>query len=317
MMGTGPFGLPALERLLASQHSVVGLVTQPPRPNSRRRGQDVVNPMRAAAESGGVPVFDPEKINRIASREPLVPLEADILVVVDYGQILNANSLALGRLGGLNIHGSLLPKYRGAAPINWAIHNGDAELGVSIIQMTSTLDAGPTLAQRAIPISIDETAADAEPKLASLGAELLIEVLDRIDRGEAIEPQAQDESLASPAPRLQKSDGAIDWSRSAEAIRNKIRAFIPWPKSFTFWHRPGAEPLRLIVERVHVEPLAENTATPGQVLEAKDRLVVACGCDCLVIDEIQPVGKRVMRADEFLRGYGVQMGQSFGPETAE
>ncbi len=311
MMGTGPFAVPAFEALLASRHEVAALVTQPVR-GSARRGKPPPQPMREVAHRVGLPIFDPERINRIVARQPLVEMAADVLVVADYGQILNANTLALGRLGGLNIHASLLPRYRGAAPIHWAIYHGEPETGVSILQMTPELDGGPVLAQRAVPLGDHETTASIEPRLAELGATLMVEVLDRLEHEGPFPGVPQDPALASKAPILRKEHGQMDWSRSAGDLRNQVRAFTPWPKSFTFWHRPGSEPSRLIVDAAQVVE-SDEPAQPGTILAVDDRLLVACGQNALDLLSVQPAGKRVMAASEFLRGHPVQVGQRLGP----
>jgi methionyl-tRNA formyltransferase len=248
----------------------------------------------------------------------------DLLVVCDYGQILSPEVLELARFGGINLHASLLPKYRGAAPIHWAIYHGERQTGVTVIHMTPRLDAGPAIAQRATPIGPEETAAELEPRLAELGAPAVLEAIDALEAGTA-RPLEQDASQATRAPRLKKEDGAVDWSRGAAAICNQVRALVPWPKTYTFWHRAGGEPLRLILERVRaVEPGSEGgtsgaagawpvPAEPGTVLVAQgDRLVVATGAGALAIEDLQPAGKRVLSAAEFLRGYPMRPGERFG-----
>jgi methionyl-tRNA formyltransferase len=211
------------------------------------------------------------------------------------------------------LHASLLPKYRGAAPINWAIYQGETETGVTVIHITPRVDAGPAIAQARTPIGPDETAADLEPRLAELGAPLVIGAIAAIESGTE-RPIEQDPAQATRAPRLKKELGAVDWTRSAAAIKNQARALQPWPKTYTFWQREGSEPLRLILDRVHVEPGASGR--PGTVLEASgDRLVIATGEGGLAIDAIQPAGKRVLSAGEFLRGYPVQLGERFGDES--
>ena len=175
-MGTGPFAVPMFERLLAAQAKRIALVTRPDRP-VHARGSAVRNPMRELAQKHGLPVFEPEDVNSAESREQLAAYAADLFVVCDYGQILSRDTLALARLGGINLHGSLLPKYRGAAPIQWAIYHGETETGVSVIHMTPQLDAGPVLVQRATPIGPTETAAELEPRLAALGADAVDDAL--------------------------------------------------------------------------------------------------------------------------------------------
>lgn len=313
MMGTGPFAVPTFRALLHSRHEVPLLVTRPSRPARGRRNK-TINPMREVAQERSLPIFEPESINTDPARAELARYEPDLFVVADYGQILKPATLAVAQLGGINLHGSLLPKYRGAAPINWAIYHGETETGVTVIHMTPQLDAGPTLAQARTKIAPDETAVDLEPRLAELGAPLVLQTIDALERGDA-QPLPQDSTAATKAPRLDKTDGAIDWNRSAQEIKNQVRAMEPWPKTYTFWRRPGSgEPMRLILGRVQVEPF-ESDAPPGTVLEAGgDRLLVATGSGALAIESLQPAGKRLLSVDEFLRGYGVLPGERFESE---
>jgi methionyl-tRNA formyltransferase len=310
MMGTGPFALPTLERLYESEHVVAALVTRPARPAAGRTPPPP-SPMRAAAAANGTIVIDPESINDAAARATLAEFRPDLLVVCDYGQILSPDTLAVARLGGINLHASLLPKYRGAAPINWALYHGETETGVSVIHMTPKLDAGPLIAVARTPIGADETAVELEARLAMLGAPLVLQSIELLAAGRA-KPIAQDFSLATRAPRLKKTDGQVNWSRPARAIRNQVRALQPWPKTYTCWLRPVGEPLRLILESVSMAP-GVAPAPPGTVLEtAGDRLVVAAGADALAVELLQPAGKRVLSAAEFLRGYPVRVGERFG-----
>jgi methionyl-tRNA formyltransferase len=309
MMGTGPFAVPTLRRLYDSRHELVALFTRPVRP-LHGKSQAEANPMRDAALARGTTVHDPESINDPPARCVLASYHPDLLVVCDYGQILAPATLEIARYGGINLHASLLPKYRGAAPINWAIYHGETETGVTIIHMTPRVDAGPAIAQAATPIDDQETAAELEPRLAALGAPLVLESIDAIEVGTA-RAIPQDPALATRAPRLKKELGQVDWTRSATAIANQVRALQPWPKTYTFWQRPAGEPLRLILDRVHVEPATSLQA--GVVLEADgDRLVIGTGQNTIVVDSIQPAGKRVLSAAEFLRGYPVQSGERFG-----
>lgn len=310
MMGTGGFAAPLFRALYGTPHEVVALVTQPRR-TTRPGAESGVNPMREIAAEHGTPVFDPESVNTNESRETLRGFSPDLLIVADYGQILSAETLALARLGGLNLHGSLLPKYRGAAPINWAIYNGDIETGVTVIHMTPRVDAGPTLGRVSTPIDPEETAVDLERRLAAIGAPLLVQVIEDLVAGCGT-PLPQDPSQASPARRLRKTDGAIDWSRPAAAIKNQIRALEPWPRTYTFWHRPKGPAVRLIVGRSAVVDAGESAA-PGTVVRAGAELVVATGAGAMQILELQPAGKRMLATAEFLRGYPVKTGERLGP----
>ncbi|NUQ65020.1 MAG: methionyl-tRNA formyltransferase [Pirellulales bacterium] len=314
MMGTGPFAVPTFRGLFETHHVIVALVTGP----IKRRGEKIiaVSPMRDVAHEHGVPIFDPDDINTDASQEVLAGYEADLLVVCDYGQILSATTLATARLGGINLHASLLPRYRGAAPINWAIYHGEAETGVSVIHMTPRVDAGPVIAQGTTPIGPEETSAELEQRLAEIGAWFVRRAIDSLESG-MLEAFPQDPARASKAPRLKKTDGAIDWSRSAAAIKNQVRALEPWPKTYTFWHRPDGAPLRLILGPVSVtEPPA--SAPPGTVLQAEnDRLLVAAGEGAVALSGVQPAGKRYFPVAEFLRGYRIRQGDRFGPENLD
>jgi len=313
MIGTGPFAAPTFRTLYATPHFIVALITAPLRPVRGRRPVPS-SPNREIALEHGTPIFDPENVNCAESRTRLAECQADLLVVCDYGQILSGETLGTTRLGGINIHGSLLPKYRGAAPVNWAIYHGETETGVSVIHMTPKLDAGPVIAMDRTPIDPEETADQLENRLAEMGARLVGQALGALDSGR-VEAVPQDVSQASKAPRLKKTDGLIDWTRTAAQIKNHIRAVQPWPKAYAFWHRPDGPPLRLIVGPVTVTDTPDPTAPPGSVLEAtRDRLVVAAGQGALLMSTLQPAGKRILTVEEFLRGYPAQPGESFGAE---
>jgi methionyl-tRNA formyltransferase len=307
MMGTGPFAVPTLRALYGSGHEVLALVTRPARPlHGKSRAE--ANPMRELAVEHGTRVHEPESINEPAARMVLASYRPDLFVVCDYGQILSSETLELAVHGGINLHASLLPKYRGAAPIAWALYHGETATGVTVIHMTARLDAGPAIVQLETAIGPDETCAELEPRLAELGAPAVLAAIDALAAGTA-QPIEQDPLLATKAPRLTKALGAIDWSRSAVALRNQIRALNPWPKTFTNWSREGHEPLRLILERASVAQIA-HAALPGTILEAHgDRLLVAAGDGALAVELIQPAGKRVMAAAEFLRGYPLSSGE--------
>ena len=312
MMGTGPFAVPTFRGLFQTHHTVAALVTGP----IKRRGKRPIalSPMRDVAHEHGVTILDPPSINTVDAMTSLREYEADLHIVCDYGQILSAECLATARLGGINLHASLLPKYRGAAPINWAIYDGEEETGVSVIHMTPKIDAGPVIAQGRTPIDPMETAEALEVRLAEIGSWLIRRAIDSLESGN-LEALPQDPALASKAPRLKKTDGEIDWGRAAEAIRNQVRAFEPWPKTYTFWLRSPGKPVRMIVGPIEVLNDSPCSEAPGTVLEAaEDRLVVATGCGVAALTSVQPAGKRVMSIGEFLLGYRVTPGDCFGRE---
>lgn len=312
MLGTGPFAVPALQALARSRHELALVVTRPPQGRSRE-----ASPVQRAGESLGLTVLAPESVNAANAQALITSSVADLLVVCDYGEILRPATLAAARLGGINLHGSLLPKYRGAAPVQWAILRGEMETGNSIIHMTPGLDAGPILAQQRTPIDPDEDAEMLESRLATLGAGLVVQSIDALESG-AARPTEQDARLASKAPRLKKEQGAIDWNRPAHEIKNQVRALRPWPRAYTFLHRAGAEPLRLNIDRVAiVSPTAVVASAtphpPGTILDAAGRLLLATTDRVLEILELQPAGKRSMRTSDFLRGHPVHAGNRFGP----
>ena len=313
MIGTGPFGAPAFRGLCGAGNTIAASVTAPLR--AARGGRPTpISPVREIALELGVPIFDPEDVNGEESLARLTECGADLLVVCDYGQILARETLGAAKLGGINLHGSLLPKYRGAAPVNWALYHGETETGVSVIHMTPELDAGPVIAQDRTHIDPDETADQLELRLAEMGARLVHRAIESLQSGH-LAALPQEARQASKAPRLKKTDGLINWSRTALQIKNHIRAMQPWPKAFTFWRRSSDPPLRLIVGLVDLVETPAQGAPPGVVVEAAgDRLVVAAGEDAVLVHTLQPAGKRVLPVQEFLRGYRVRPGETFGTE---
>jgi methionyl-tRNA formyltransferase len=310
MMGTGPFAVPTFARLVESPHEILSLITRPPRPlHGKSRAE--ANPMQQFAEERGLRIHAPEDVNAPDARAIVASYRPDLLVVCDYGQILSRDVLEIPRLGGINLHASLLPKYRGAAPINWAIYRGEVETGVTVIHMTPRLDAGPAIVQLSTPIGPDETAVELEPRLALLGAPAILSAIDALENDKA-EPIEQDPAKATRARRLTKNDGLVDWSRTAAEIKNQVRALVPWPKTHTTWMRATGGPLGLILDCVQVAA-CDDAAAAGTIVEAQgERLVVATGQGALFIERIQPAGKRVMAGGEFLRGYHPQVGDHFG-----
>jgi methionyl-tRNA formyltransferase len=320
MMGSGTFAEPTFEELLRSRHPVVGLVTQPDRPGGHERGstRQTGQGMTNIALAHQVPVFQPESVNTPEGVEGVRAFNPDLLVVAAYGQILSRDVLAVPPQGGINVHASLLPKYRGAAPIAWAIYHGETRTGVTIIKMSVSLDAGDMLAQEAIDIRPDETAGELEARLAPLGAQLAVQTIDQIEIGTA-HGIKQDKSQATKAPKLTKEHGLIDWGRSNEQVCNHVRAMQPWPTAYTFLHHAGKPPLRIIVNRaVPVRSWDGDCPTPGSLhwpLESISPLLVWTGSGEVEVLEIQPAGKRRMSAEEFLRGHRLRRDDRFGPET--
>lgn len=319
MMGTGPFAVPTFEALLSDGHEIPLLVTRPPVQSKGK--QPPPNPMRELAQSRAIPVFDPPSVNSPEVVAELQAVGADLLVVCDYGQILAPAALETARWGGINLHGSLLPKYRGAAPVQWCVYQGDLESGVSVIHMTPRLDGGPILVQRRLLVAPDETAGELEQRLSRLGVDAVREALTMLAHwdGESTLGMVQDPTQVSKAPRLAKSQGQIDWQQAAQQIRNQIRAFQPWPGSFILWQRGAEQPLRLIVLAAQVVPADEiavagniAAAAPGTVVRAdKSCLWVQTGDGVLALHRVQPAGKRDMDIAEFLRGYSPRPGQRF------
>ena len=313
MLGTGPFAVPTFRALYETRHEIAALVTTPPRTH-RGRPVEPICPIRDVARQHGTAIFDPEKINAPEALQRLAGFGADLLVTCDYGQILSSDALAAAHLGGVNLHAALLPKYRGAAPINWAIYHGETTTGATVIHMTPKLDAGPCIAQVRTAIGANETAESLEARLAELGAPLVCQAIEQLESGLS-RPLSQDAALASRAPRLKKTDGLIDWTRSATAIKNHVRAMEPWPKTYTFWHRPKCPAVRLILGPVSVIERDAAEIIPGTVLEAVGgRLVIAAGQDAVMPASIQPAGKRPMGIDEFLHGHHIRPGERFGEE---
>jgi len=302
--GTPAFAVPTLDALLASRHRVVGVVTQPNRP--RGRGHHTSDaPVKARADAAHVPVLQPERLKDPGFMKSLAEFRADLGVVAAYGKILSDDVLAQSPLGLLNVHASLLPKYRGAAPVHRAVMAGDRETGVTIMRVVKALDAGPMLAAVGRPIGSDETSEVVERDLARIGAKLLVSTVDALVDGTAVETP-QDESLATYARRLTKQDGVVDWNQSAERIHDLIRGVQPWPLAFSFLHGR-----RIILRRSNVVRQLQTDA-PGAVIEAAgDQLVIGTGAGAIAIVEIQVEGKRPMIPREFLAGHRVLPGDRF------
>ena len=307
MMGTGPFAVPSFQRLVQSRHEVVCLITRPDK-LARGRKHAPPNPMRDAAQELGIQVFAPGSINAPEGLDLLDQQATDLFVVCDYGQILSSDALSRARLGGINLHGSLLPKYRGAAPINWALLRGDKTVGITVIHMTPRLDGGPILCQRSIEVGDHEDAVQLEDRLSKLGVDAVLESVDQLEQWDGVSSIGwpQDKELVTRAPRLKKSDGLIDWSQSAEAIFNQVRALKPWPGTYTNLLRSQKDPLRVLVHDVRVYE-GEVEGEPGEGRDAASGIVVKSGCGAVLISSLQPTGKRKMDSGDFVRGYGATL----------
>lgn len=294
-MGTPEFAVPTLLKLMATQE-VVGVVTQPDRPAGR--GQELrPSPVKVAAAAHHIPLYQPKSLKAPETIEPIRAWNPDMIVVAAFGQILRPHLLNLPPHGCLNVHASLLPRWRGASPIHHAILAGDTETGITLMQMDVGLDTGPMYVQKAIAVHPDETAATLHDRLAELGAEMIGAYLDDILAG-LLRPQPQDDSLSTYAPMIQKEAGQIDWSKSAVEIDRHIRAMTPWPGAFTFWE---GQMVKILRARPQTTP-SPLTNTPGQVLPHADGVLVETGSGSLLVEQLQLAGKKVMAAQEFVRG---------------
>jgi len=303
--GTPQFAVPSLERLVHSAHDVVGVVTQPDRP--RGRGQKVTDaPVKMTAVQHGLPVFQPARLRDPEVKETLTRWAPELGVVAAYGKILPESVLNFPRFGMINVHASLLPRYRGAAPVQRAVIDGMPETGVTIMRMVLALDAGGMFAKATRPIGSDETSDIVERDLAHLGASLLLAVIDDLAAGRAVE-EPQDDSLSTYASKITKEEGLIDWTLAAAVIHNRVRGLYPWPHAFSYLNGE-----RLIVMRSHVasEPTSAN---PGTIVDVSSGAIsVATGHgERLAIDEVQPEGRRAMKVRDYLAGHPIQPGTRF------
>jgi len=305
-MGTAEIACPGLNALLrAPDWNVVAVVTQPDRP----KGRDLKlqpSPVKRIALAGGVAVLQPERARQESFVQQLKALQPDLIVVTAYGQILPKATLDLPKFGCLNVHMSLLPKYRGAAPIQWALLNGDSETGVTIMKMDEGMDTGDILTQKAIPISQNDTAATLHERLAELGANLLLATIPEFVAGK-IEPRPQPADGVSYARKISKEDGHLVWKQPARSLWNRIRAFKPWPGAFAF---QNAEPKPILLKIWDAEIVTQSAGAPGEILAAdRSGIVVACGEQALRILELQREGGKRLKAAEFLAGHHFQPGE--------
>jgi methionyl-tRNA formyltransferase len=305
--GTPAFAVPSLRALLADSYfQVAAVVTQPDRPRGRGK-KTASSPVKDAALEAGVPVYQPEKIKSESSLDYFKRLAPDVVVIIAYGQIIPAALIAIPRLGWINLHGSLLPKYRGAAPINWAIINGEKVTGLTTMQIDAGLDTGPMLLKYQTGIGPDETAPDLYAQLAEAGAPLIAETLKKLDQGE-ITATPQDNSQATLAPPLKKEDGRIDWFLPAPKIYNRIRGLQPWPGAFTTFRGATC--------RIWGKPLKPVSAggMPGIILPTQeDGLLVICGGSTVLhVEQVQIEGRNRISDREFMNGARIAPGEHFG-----
>ena len=312
-MGTPDFARGVLESLYESgKHNIVAVVTQPDKPKGRS-DKMIPSPVKAYAVEKGIECFCPAKIKTEESVEILRKYKADIFVVAAFGQILSKEILDMPRYGCVNVHASLLPKYRGAAPIQWAIADGNENTGVTIMQMNEGLDTGDILTQVTVPIASDETGESLFDKLMDAGAKLLNETLPMIESGE-ITPIAQDEENATYAKILKKEMGLIDFTMSARDIDNRVRAFTPWPGGYTYYNGKILKLKKICAIGVgDGEFCDKDNGNPGEIIKVtKDALYIACGEGTLRIDELQPEGKKSMTTHDFLLGNKIETGTLLG-----
>ncbi|MEX0821192.1 MAG: methionyl-tRNA formyltransferase [Rhodothermales bacterium] len=308
-MGTPDFAVPSLERLAESGYTPVAVVTGPDKP--RGRGQRITpTPVKKAALRLGVDtILQPESVKEPAFAEEVRALDPDVIVVVAF-RILPPDVFTAARKGAFNLHGSLLPKFRGAAPINHAVMNGETETGVTTFFLKEAVDTGHIILQKSMPIGPDETAGDVHDRMMELGAEAVVETVRLIERG-AVKTHPQDDAAATPAPKIHREDCRIDWDRPARAVHDQIRGLSPYPGA---WTRHGDTLLKVYRSRMPDEGSGPERfdGSPGEVVEAEGRLVVACGTGAVELIELQQAGSRRLSAIDFLNGYSLRVGDRLG-----
>jgi len=305
--GTPEFAVPTLKKLVEAGHNVRLVVTQPDRPSGR--GQELAAPpVKRLAQSLGLPVVQPDKIkNNLEFRAQLEALKPEAIIVVGYGRIIPKWMIDLPHHGNINLHGSLLPKYRGAAPIQWAIARGETVTGVTTMRIDEGLDTGDMLLQHEMAIDPEDTAVTLAPRLAEIGAELMLETLRGLEAG-TIQPRKQDHVEATLAPILEKDEGRIDFNREAPEILNRLRGFQPWPGAFTTFRGKN-----LTLHRARLAAYGLGPLFPGEMKVAGEDLFLGCGeGTALEVLELQPEGKRRMSARDFIHGYRPKAGERLG-----
>ena len=308
LMGTGGFSLPPFQALLESDHDIRAVYTQPERIG--RGHHRHFNPVKFLAEENNIPVRQPKRVNEPEVLDQLRSFDADLFIVAAYGQLLKPELLAIPRLGAFNLHASLLPRHRGAAPVQYSIWKGDRETGVTIFEIQPALDSGPIAGCVKTRIGPKETSGELMQRLANLSVPLTLDVVNQLEAGRAV-LKSQDERLATLAPKIRKEEGTIDWSRSAEEITCHVRAMQPWPKAGSCLRSRGTSLRCLLHEVTPVDGDAKGTAEPGMILDSGKRLIAATGSGPLEIVRIQPPGKSVMPAAAFLNGCQISEGSRF------
>ncbi len=301
-LGSGEFAVPSLEALARSGGHIPLVVTQPDKPKGRGMHAQPT-PVKQVAQRLGIEVYQPEKINDPETVARLKTIGPDLFIVIAYGQMFSSEVLVIPRIFPINIHASLLPKYRGAAPVNWAIINGEEITGVTAIKMSKKMDAGEIISAKSLEVMADENARQLEERLAILGSELLMESLESI-KNKTFRVVMQDETKSSFAPKMQKNTGLINWGDSAVEINNLIRGCYDWPGAFTYWRGKLLKIFKAQVDFDNVEGGLRHKN--GEVIKVlKSGIVVACGQGNLIIEELQIEGKRRMHAEEFILGYRI------------
>lgn len=322
LMGNGPFAVPSFERIASLSHEVLAVVARPAVPGNGKGPPE--SPVVAWARGRNLPLHTPVSINDPETVDWLKAMRADLLVVCDYGQILKPDALSAARLGGINLHGSLLPRHRGAAPVQWSILAGDADAGVSVIHMTPALDAGPVLTHAVTAIEPREDAGMLETRLSQLGVAPTLQAIAMLEGKDHPAGEIQDRSLATRAPRLKKGDGELNWNSPVRWIDRQIRGLQPWPGVFTHLELPDGNALRVIVHRAIPLELkdASGLGKPGDAIlgnaleslhpgSAVHGIAVLASDGAMVLESVQPAGKKAMTGDAFMRGYARQSGLHF------
>ncbi|MDD4979737.1 MAG: methionyl-tRNA formyltransferase [Candidatus Omnitrophica bacterium] len=303
--GSSHFAVASLKALLSSKHRISCVVTQPDKKKGRGLAMGATQ-VKAVARESGLDIYQPERINTAQALGLLKGLEPDLFVVIAYGQILSENVLAIPKILAINVHASILPKYRGAAPINWSIINADKTTGITVIKMVREMDAGPVIMQKKIGIAEDDTAVTLENKLSKLAAELLLTCLESVENNN-YKLAPQDKDNVTFAPKLKKEDGKIDWGKPAEDIHNLIKGCLPWPGAFTYYK---GKLLKIYQADVVKVSKCQSVKVSGEITEvSKEGIAVVTGRDDLIIRELQIEGRKIMETQDFIKGHKISAGE--------